>query len=1141
MASPLLRSGVLRYAYEVEIGGVIHPMWGFPQINRDLNAISATCSIPNIGPWPDYAVDLTPITIRMALNSRTWKTMFRGVVSTFGGGDFPPTGNIQGIDELYKTQIAYPEEVVWRAKYAHEIIGDLLTLSGITDFVLEPSGWLMATVEPIVLKKDGLPIKLIRDIDIAEDSRTITLPSGVVVRRRLPLYPGAAVSAKWKYAHEADPDAGELWVEKADISKAPFSTIKNRVVVEGITLPGIRETVDTVQEIPVPLGYVPTAGSVAVTSLDGTTAYIEDTDFSIDYTFGLFTSLEGGAIANGDTIIASYNSTQKRRVDEVETLALPVQLTYVPVDGSVTVEPEPGNPALEEGTHYDIDYELGTIVGTNVLYYINDTVTVSYSHAVNVTSSPIRIVQKASNSSLPANRYITENIPINAQIVQDPYRAALIAIAWIKNLNRTPITGTLTTATNLDIVQGDNLSYRDPTLSTPALDLTIPAAFLVTGYTIDGPSMTIRLHGGKGGAVGELEPVAPFSSFDWRALAVGDIVLLVLYSTSHDLNDDIVSYNWNGDGYISDSTIYMVFDTTVDTFFTASLQAKDATELEGNIYARGIDLLGAQEDIDSGRYKALTILQVDEGTVALVMGGHREYVGPGSEDLDVAAALIDTGSPYFSYTRRYLTPGRSVLLPRWDDVEEHFTGAHTADLDGIYDVPRKVYVSTLYGGSQPIPGEDGAELEPGDPAWNDYLSANGLASAPQWVWQWWDQEIAAIVSVADGVISGVLSKRPGVYIQVFPMTPLEDNEPPPWSNEKYFRYATIGEGRGSAAMAVFPINPKFLSTPPWRIDYWEMPEVQLGAPSFLTEFPRENSRDLYVEADGAFPGQPVWISPEGTIWLATNQGVYFSNDQGVTWIASWSPGRPLGSWADRVFAGNYTMDGEEDPVYRYGYKWGAVAGSGDALAVAITGWSVGRDNQAAFWYDYHTEEALPIIYKGHRSPILIIPYSVRPTFPEDIEVRDLVGLLNELGFVVNGKWVVLYDEGEDAWTVTEITYTYPVGVTPPDLVGTRFTPHPSEPSIFLISEINGDYWAYMRTVPEGPPTALTLLGKRDSPIPGAGSYIAVTDQSTIPILPYSFVTNNIDWKVTKATVEPAGYRDLVYNDSWWSVPYEFGE
>jgi hypothetical protein len=404
--------------------------------------------------------------------------------------------------------------------------------------------------------------------------------------------------------------------------------------------------------------------------------------------------------------------------------------------------------------------------------------------------------------------------------------------------------------------------------------------------------------------------------------------------------------------------------------------------------------------------------------------------------------------------------------------------------------------------------------------------------------------------VADGLISGALSKRPGVYVQVFPMTPLDDNEPPPWSNEKYFRYQNVGEGRAGAAWAVFPINPLFMTTPATVIPFpdnnvlegnysaayqlqYGMPEAALGAPTFLTDYPRETARDVYVEVADAFPGQPIWLSPEGVIWLALTNALYISHDQGATWSVYYG-------WADGYFAGDYLMDGEVTEVYRYGFKWGAVAGTTGFVAVCMTGWSVGRDTEADPWYNFHTDAALARVYKGHRQPMYILPSAARPLFPEDIEVRDIIGLPDEVGFVVNGRWLVLYDEELATWSVAEIVYTHPVGVTPPDLLGTRFIPHPSEPSIFLVSEVNGDYWAYRRTDPDGSPAALTFLGQRDSPIPGGGSYLAVTNQSTIPILPVTLVSSGVTVKTTRATSEPGGYRDLLYPDTWWTDAEELG-
>lgn len=1148
-----LYSGYLRCDTRVFVAGEETNIITAPTINRGLSSVSARADIPVVE-VPSTAALRSPVLIQQRLNNAPYLTTFKGIVYRFQRSHFPQRATINCIDYLYLAQFPAKQEFVWENVETAVIIGDLLTAAGITDFVVQETGWVVGTVYPVVLAVGQTYWSLIQELDNLEGYRTLSRPSGVIQRIRLPLFPGQAVSASYHYAANETPP-GQLWVASATRGGAGVAGIRNRVVVRGILLPGVTEEIAVTLDEVVTLQYIPDSSTVVVEDSATLVNYEEDTDYEIDYDLGTFTAIAGGAISQGQYVIVGYGSHARWRnelldvYDEEETEYVPVRMGAVPVEGTLVITTPDETTEYEEGVNYTVDYTTG-ILTPNFMAPMSSLVRARYHEAVDVAATELQVTRSGSNSALPPDIFQTEEI--SSVLVETHQRAALIATRVLLDQNRDADELNLNTGNNLELEIGRTITHENP-----ALGLYEPTPFLVTDITGNGNMMSMRGIGGIGGELGYLDPIAPEALFDYRIFAIGDIAVLTLIDQSFDLNDDIEEWNWNAGGYGLENTVILTFDTSEDEAFLAQLQVKDATDLTSGVYAKLINLLGSQEDIDSGRYRALSIFQLRDASAALVMGGDRVYVGDASTDFNTQVNLSEIGAPYFSSALMYLSPERAMTRPWYDADNETFHGSHTFEefstAPDVFDVPHTLFISTLYGAASPA-DYDGYPLEPPSAAWLDYVTNHSIGGDPSWIWQWWDTVGPYGVIASQAVDDG--SKRPGVYIQVFSLAPTVEGELPLLISESYFRYESLGEHTSAAPFAINPLfmdSPSSISYPPdptvaanYPVEYqtvYGMPEEFLGSPNFTTTASRLRSRDVYrLDVADGFPGNPVWFthSDNPIIFVALNWGVYGSSDLGNNWFV-------VREWADDVWTGDYLMDGEVTAIYRYGYKWGSVAGNDFNVALAITGRSVARDEEADNWYDYHTEgDVEPVIYRGHRQPLMILETGERPEFPEDTEVIQLIALIAEPGFVVNARWLVAPDD-EGVWQVTELLYDYPIGAEEVDVEGDldnyRFAPHPTEPNIFIISskvpgEV-GKYWAF-RLV-DG--NTLEYLGVSDDPYPATGgSLLAVTDQQYVPVEGFDVYSDDVvGVKAEDASTDPIGFPAEAYNDGWWILPSDRGE
>lgn len=1151
-----LYSGYLRCHSRVFIAGEeVSTVVGHPTITRGLSSVAARADII-VTEWPAIASLRAPVLIQQRINNSPYITTFKGIVYRLQRSHFPRRATISCIDHLYLAQFPSKQEYVWENVESATVISDLLTACGIADFVVQPTGWIVGRVYPVTLAVGQPYWSLIEELDNLEGYRTLARPNGIVQRIRLPLFPGQAVTAFADYASPETPP-GQLWVASATRGGPGAAGVRNRVVVRGIPLPGVTEEIAVTLDEVVTLQYIPDSGTVVVEDAETLVNFVEDTDFTIDYEAGTFTALASGSIAEAQYVLVAYGSQARWRsemqtvYDTEEDEYVPVRLNAVPIEGSVLVTTPDGTTEYEEDTNYTIDYETGVLT-PNEFEPMSTVVRVVYQEQVDVETTEIEITRSASNSALPPDTFQTEEI--SSVFIETHYQAALVATRVLLDQNRDADEINLSTANYLELEIASTITYENA-----KLDLNEPTPFLVTDTTGQGNMMQIRGIGGIGGGLGYLEPIAPEALFDYRIFAIGDIAVLTLIDQSFDLNDDIEEWNWNAEGYELEDTVTLTFDTSVDESFLAQLQVKDSTDLTSNVYAKEIDLTGAQRDIDTGRYRALTIFQLRDGNAALAMGGIRVYVGDASTDINTQENLAAIGSPYFSSSLMYLTPELAMVRPLWDGDELTFHGSHTFEelttTPDIFDVPHTIYISTPYGYSSPA-NYDGYPLEPPTADWLSYLTGvgYGITSQSEWIWQWYDTISPYGVILSQALDEGV--KAPGLYLQVFSLAPTSEGELPLLISESYFRYQSAGE---FSTAVPFAINPYFMADPasiPYPTDpgvaanyplayqaAYGMPEEFLGSPNFSTLASRQKSRDVYrLDVVNTFPGNPVWFSHSSSplIYVALNWGVYASSDLGNNWYSVYE-------WADDIWAGDYLMDGEVTPIYRYGYKWGSVAGNEYNVALAITGWSVARDEEADNWYDYHVEGAVePVIYMGHRQPVLILETGERPEFPVDVDVRHIIALVGQPGFIVNARYLLVPD-AEGVWQVTELTYDYPVGATEPDLFGDlenyRFTPHPTETDVFIVSSKApgelGDYWAF-RLVDD---TTLEYLGESDDPYPATGgSLLAVTDQQYFPVEGLEIYSDDVAGvKAEDSPTDPIGLAAPETNDDWWQTPADRGE
>jgi hypothetical protein len=856
-----LQKAWLRYQHEVRINGTLIQTAGPPTITRSLAAVSATATIP-VHDWPAVALEGADVQIREALNG-IWVTTFVGIVYRPERSDFPTSGTIHAIDQLYLAQFNTETAMTWRLATTAQVITDLLDAAGVTNYNIPETNWVIGMYSEVELAAQRSYYSLIEEIDVMEGYRTLSDAAGVIQRVPLPLYPGQALTAAFRYAD--NPTVGELGV-KSPVNRggSGVAGIRNRVVVSGTRGTGRVETITAVLDTPVALQYLPHAYSLTARDEDLTVFYNERKDYVVDYEAGTIMFEPTGAAGTGVNVAVDLTYIDVAELEERtwSVVADSPEVHVLPhgaiVEGTLVARyaaiHAPDTRLLYEtvGTpDFRVDYLTGNFIAlTGGTLESGDQVTVAYSGPALTEETEFEIYRAASNAYLPPGRYVTLNF--SNPLVEDTLTAASIAGRLMREHNRTSDALSIPAISNLELRLGQTITYRDDKLGLPE-----QTPFLVTGITRTGDAMTLRAVGGAGGEEGYLSPLPPVAQFDYHIFAVGTLAILTLDGRfSWDANDDIeeyfwvTGYTWEGEDpptWSNESVITRTFDTNAEPSLYVSLRVRDATNLESGLYVRTINLLGSDEDVESGRYRSLSIYQVlgwntiddnvlpihqDPPLNAMFMGTNRVYEGMGT-----AGPLHDSGGPYYHQTRRYgtrkgglaspirlasgafqwghmigkvhqwgdndfLAPGEGV---GWNERYYYANGEYHLIGEGHLSQPHKMYVSSFAAQPRLHPFEyqpgsvdsgwyDGEEYP--DWAWIDLGPSRGAT------WQWWDSEIVAFVRQPGG--GGVY----GVHVEIYSNADTGNGGPPIFISEHYFRYQQI------APVPIFPLNEEYITDDP---------------------------------------------------------------------------------------------------------------------------------------------------------------------------------------------------------------------------------------------------------------------------------------------------------------------------------------
>lgn len=668
-----LSASIKEYSYRVYVGGLLIQTAGPPRYSSSLDNIYDSMTIP-IAVWDDALLrEGQEVVVEEGLNGFAIRT-FTGEIHEPSREDFPPSNSILAVDRMWRATLEGGIALQWAFEDETQVIKDALTVAGVpyTSDGIEGGGWTLGTRQPIILSAADTPETLIRGIDRLAGFRTRSNRNGEAVRVELPRYPGAAENAAFAYAH--DPVPGELGVTgKAQKSGSGRAGIRNKIKLNGPNLFGLSQV----------------SGQQVNADLDEWVAvwYADVTPESV-----VVTNLAGDA-------------------------------TYIRDDG-VAADPD-----------YEVDGANGAIKALST-GAITDGQSLLVSYSYELTDGLIESTVSAENQYLPANKYITENVP--GPIVQDLIKADEITDRLAIELNRRHDVVTIPIEANILLEVGMTITYRDPTIGYPN---TTP--FMVSAIDREFNHMTVRLVGGDGGPVGTRDPRPPRARFLPTVFRFGDFVRVYVDGIySWDPDGDIVSYAWEDTEANTATGITTEFDYPFALgSVSISLVVTDALGLVSPVYTREIDFSNPDYVLDvfaRWEYEGPPGPSPSPGPNVSMNQGLAPFLGRwfGDETAQgiqtVATGTYGYGplydlntplAPYFNRQRFALAMGGWGWYPT-------YTIDRYNDATGQTD-PADDYIFTTFDGQKKL-----------------------LADV-EWAWQWWDSDLAMGVKT-----------MPGPYIKV---------------------------------------------------------------------------------------------------------------------------------------------------------------------------------------------------------------------------------------------------------------------------------------------------------------------------------------------------------------------------------------
>lgn len=500
--------------------------------------------------------------------------------------------------------------------------------------------------------------------------------------------------------------------------------------------------------------------------------------------------------------------------------------TYIRDDG-IAVDPD-----------YEVDGPNGAIMALSTgAITEGQALLVTYNYEL--TDGQIISSVTAENQFLPAGKYQVE--ASSSVLVQTLEKADEITERWVLELNRTHDVITFPAEANILLEVGMTISYRDAKIGLP-----VATPFMVTGIDREFDMMTVRAVGGEGGAAGVRDPRPPRARFLPIVFRFGDFVRVYVDGIySWDPDGDIVSYAWEDTEANTATGVTAEFDYEFSLgSVSISLVVTDALGLVSPVYTREVSFDNPDYVLDvyarwnydySGPPGTGQAVSINTGAPAFQgrwFGDETaqgiQAVASGTNGYGALYDIVTPLAPYFNRQRFALAQGGYGWYPT-------YTVARYSEVTGD---PSDDFVFTTFDGQKKI-----------------------LADV-QWVWQWWDSDLAMGVKDIPG---------PAIKVSIGNTDPL--------SYSQFTRIIPnarlLSRGLGEKLQKIW-----FERENPGH--------VMVAAESFLFEsFDQGATWDIPVTAEEAFatPGAIISaVAHSATAWavtrysaIALTQPVYMSN------------------------------------------------------------------------------------------------------------------------------------------------------------------------------------------------------------------------------------------------------------------------
>jgi hypothetical protein len=365
----------------------------------------------------------------------------------------------------------------------------------------------------------------------------------------------------------------------------------------------------------------------------------------------------------GAVLTVDYETDVTDTIEQGFAFDAPISLSQLPIEGSLTVQSDPGSGSVvfEEGDDYTINYGAGTItiLSSGDIVQAGDhhtPLSVLYDYVQEASGGEITAFASAENAYLPEG--VRQVLSVRDDLIQDFTTAQLHADRLMAENNRLADELRLEIPSNPALRVGHTITYRDANL-----DLDEDTPFLVTAITRRGNRMSVTAIGGDGGETGYLDPRAPIAEFDYIVVRAGTNTVFVWVNAerSWDPDGDIASYAWTDNRSPANTATGVragfIYDLADGSTVTISLTVTDATSLDSQALGRTINLTGSQADIDAGRYQYVRAVWHDQS-------GRKFVASPtGTASSVVTPALSNPLSRYYGPNWRLMDRVGRVDLP----------------------------------------------------------------------------------------------------------------------------------------------------------------------------------------------------------------------------------------------------------------------------------------------------------------------------------------------------------------------------------------------------------------------------------------------------------------------------------------------